>query len=151
MASVRSTVCMFQPFEYVTGVTIQCEPNGKTEPFIAYAIVICPEPDMPFMPLNLTCPLCPGSISQVWSHITLDVRSTHYDTAFVFAITTERYLLRRDHNNSLLLSRCQVLTCEYPWKLWKLHGGDCTSCGYEQAQTGSHVTNTTPPAERLEE
>ena len=73
------------------------------------------------------------------------------DTAVcVFAIATSSGICR-NHNNSLLLSRCQVLTCEYPWKLWKLHGGDCTSCGYEQAQTGSHVTNTTPPAERLEE
>ena len=49
MAGVRSTVCVFQPFKYVTGVTILCEPNGKTEPFIAYAIVICPGPEMPFM------------------------------------------------------------------------------------------------------
>ena len=50
MAGVRSTVCVFQPLKYVTGVTILREPNGKTEPFIAYAIVTCPEPDMPFMP-----------------------------------------------------------------------------------------------------
>ena len=49
MAGVRSTVCVFQPFKYVTDVTILCELNGKTEPFIAYAIVICPEPELPFM------------------------------------------------------------------------------------------------------
>jgi len=41
-------VRVFQPFKYVTCVTILCEPNGKTKPFTAYAIVICPEPDMPF-------------------------------------------------------------------------------------------------------
>ena len=50
MAGVRSTVCVFQPFKYVTDVTILCELNGKTEPFTAYAIVICPEPELPFMP-----------------------------------------------------------------------------------------------------
>mgnify|MGYP001279451585 FL=1 len=50
MAGVRSTVCVFQPFKYVTDVTILCEFNGKTEPFKTYAIVICPEPELPFMP-----------------------------------------------------------------------------------------------------
>ena len=49
MAGVRSKVCVFKPFNYVTGVTILSEPNGKTEPFTAYAVVICPEPDISFM------------------------------------------------------------------------------------------------------
>ena len=50
MAGVRSTVCVFQPLKYVTGVTILREPNGKTESFTSKTILICPKLDMPFMP-----------------------------------------------------------------------------------------------------